>query len=472
MLAARTVGFSAACVCNVQTTTRRSRGVGRGGNGRDARLNEDAAAFAVLAILMYHSFAPTAASPELRDWTVPPALFEEQVSALLEHGVTFATVGDVPELLRSGDDHPPVVVISIDDAFADVVNAFEILERHRVPSTLFVPTGFVGSTADWFVEDAARRPLLDWPDLAALAGTRVELGSHGHWHIAADLNPPAMVLDDARRSRAAFEDHLAISPTSFAFPFGFNSPAARRAIRAAGFEQACAVRHLRVRTGDNVLALSRLYVGPQTDAATVVRLALEPRGRLVETALYEKERLVTVTRRLRSASSPQRVPPASLDTYARALARPGPIAARLAAETARGEAAPAPDAPAPEADSGDSQWPVKVVVVDVEHPPDLIAAEHPEGGLYCVAWLLVRVAGEPRGLVKVALPPQGLDAEALAPRLQEFSRDVPPPAAPPEQAPLISVVISSLLAREEGRTSTCWASVSPRSTAPRRWPTT
>lgn len=251
-----------------------------------------------VAILMYHSFAERAASPELRPLTVPPSLFAEHLGAIVEDGIRLTTVSEVPGLLSADADGPPTAVISIDDAFADVLNAVDTLIAHRAPATLFVPTQYVGGAADWMADGDDRLPILGWSELAGLRDAGVELASHGHRHIAVDVNHPQTVFDDACRSLVEFEDHLAVRPLSFGYPFGHENRAARRAIREAGFEQACAIRHVRARPRDDRFALPRLYVGPDHDAATLVRMIREPRSAIVEHALRAVSRLRISVRRV------------------------------------------------------------------------------------------------------------------------------------------------------------------------------
>jgi peptidoglycan/xylan/chitin deacetylase (PgdA/CDA1 family) len=233
---------------------------------------------------------------------VPPSLFAEQLAAVAERGAAFARVSDVPALLAGTAPLRPTAVISIDDAYADVLNIVDTLGAHRAPATLFVPTQFVGRTAGWMSEAAERLPVLGWRELGELQGAGIELGSHGHAHIAADVNSPQLVLEDARRSLAAFEEQLAIRPTSYAYPFGFEDRAARRAIRAAGFGQACAIRHVQAQPRDDPFALPRLYVGPDTDAEMLARLVTTPRPVLVEHALRTVSRMRIAVR----AVAPQR----------------------------------------------------------------------------------------------------------------------------------------------------------------------
>ena len=97
-----------------------------------------------------------------------------------------------------------------------------------------------------------------------------------------------------------------------------------------------------------------------------------------------------------------------------------------------------------------ASWPIRVEVVDAEAPPEVIEAARAAGGTYRGLWLLVRVGGQPRALVKLDLPAQGLTRDELAPLLRDAVVGIPVPAPlrAPEPAPSMSVVISSMFERE------------------------
>jgi|SRR5579871_3572109 len=281
-----------------------------------------------VAILMYHSVA-TDTTAAMRELTVEPERFDEQIAALAAAGARFIHAGDVLAVLRGEDDAgggAPVVAVTIDDALADVLDAAEILGRHGATATIYVPTGYVGRRAAWLDDEDARRPIASWTELAGLREAGFEIAAHGHWHIAADLNPPAVVEEDARRSRTEIEDHLGLPVRSFAYPFGFQSRAGRRAIRAAGFESAFAIVHLQARSGDDPLALPRLHVGPGMSGTALATMVTEQRSPLVERGLRGKDRLFHAGRRVRSLGPPtsQRIAPLGLDEYGRRRFAGGP----------------------------------------------------------------------------------------------------------------------------------------------------
>lgn len=212
---------------------------------------------ASVAILTYHSVAAQT-TPTFARLTVDPSLFAEQMAALREQKLDVIAFSEVPDALATGRE---AVAISIDDGLADAgENACPVLAQLGMCATLFVPTGYVGGRSGWLRGTDARRRMLDWEAIGSLARDGFEIGSHGRMHLAADLNPPELVERDARESRIELEDAIGRSVPSFAYPFGYHSPRGRRAVRAAGYRQACAVGDLPARRGDDHWALPRLQV--------------------------------------------------------------------------------------------------------------------------------------------------------------------------------------------------------------------
>lgn len=228
------------------------------------------------AILMYHSIARTSTT-SLRRWTVDPRLFAEHLDALIDSGARLVTVAEIPRLIArtaATAGERPIVAISIDDGFADAASdALPVLAARRAPGTLFVPTAYVGRTSSWLPGEDGRRPMLSWDALAGVAACDgIEIGSHGHLHLACDVNRASLVREDASRSRIELEDRLGEAVPSFAYPFGYCTAAAATAVREAGFAQACTVAQLPAVASDDRFALPRIHVGPHTNPQTLARL--------------------------------------------------------------------------------------------------------------------------------------------------------------------------------------------------------
>jgi peptidoglycan/xylan/chitin deacetylase (PgdA/CDA1 family) len=257
---------------------------------------------ATVPILTYHSITRTPA-PGFDAFTVHPSLFEEHLAALREHALDVITFGEVPDALAAGTR---AVAISIDDGLADVEeNACPLLARVGVTATLFVPSAFVGSRARWLSGPAGRRRLLSWRAIDALARQGFEIGSHGHKHLAADINFPDLVERDARRSRLELEDHLGRAVRSFAYPFGYHSSAAQAAVRNAGYWQACGVGDLPARAGDDRWALPRLQVWNDTTPEALVKLIMWRPTPHMRVWAHSKQRVWRLGRRFAGWGPPE-----------------------------------------------------------------------------------------------------------------------------------------------------------------------
>jgi peptidoglycan/xylan/chitin deacetylase (PgdA/CDA1 family) len=226
-------------------------------------------AHGTVAVLTYHSIAVQTTGAFAR-LTVDPALFDEHLAVLREHGLDVIPFREVPAALAAGRD---AVAITIDDGFSDAAdNACPALTSHGLPATLFIPTAYVGSASGWLPGDDAWRPMCSWDAIADLARAGFEIGSHGHRHLAADINSPQLVQHDAWVSRIELEDHLDHAVTSFAYPFGYHARSARAAVRAAGFARACALGDLPAHAGADRWALPRLQVLSHTSPEDLLRL--------------------------------------------------------------------------------------------------------------------------------------------------------------------------------------------------------
>jgi peptidoglycan/xylan/chitin deacetylase (PgdA/CDA1 family) len=96
-------------------------------------------------ILMYHSIAPedaaVAIDPPNR---MSPQAFEKQMAFLHEHRHV-VSMSDLVAQLDAGETPPAgTVCITFDDGYLDnLTTAAPILDKYRLPATLFLPTGYI-----------------------------------------------------------------------------------------------------------------------------------------------------------------------------------------------------------------------------------------------------------------------------------------------------------------------------------------
>jgi peptidoglycan/xylan/chitin deacetylase (PgdA/CDA1 family) len=248
---------------------------------------------ASVAILTYHSIAAET-TKTFSELTVHPLQFAEQMTALHEQDLDVITVDQVPAALAAGRR---AVAITIDDGLADVQPACEALAALGLPATLFVPSGYIGGTASWLPAPDDDRPILSASAIRDLADLGFEIGSHGRAHLAADLNRGGLVWHDAMGSRLELEDCVGRAVSSFAYPFGYHSATGRRAVRDAGYAQACAVGDLSAGPGADRFALPRLQVFADATAEDVVEMATRPAGLTARAWSYTKQGVWRLGRR-------------------------------------------------------------------------------------------------------------------------------------------------------------------------------
>ncbi|MCS6800661.1 MAG: polysaccharide deacetylase family protein [Chloroflexota bacterium] len=225
-------------------------------------------------ILMYHSI-DRSSSPAFRSFVVSPDRFNEQMAVISSQGYQAVTVSDLVRSRRGGRALPPKpVVITFDDGFADFSRyALPVLSRYGLTATLYLVTGAIGGQARWLApEGEADRRMLSWAEVREIAQAGIECGAHTVTHPRLDALPRTQAAAEIRWSKATIEDRLGKECATFAYPYGLYDPSLRRLVRRAGFTSACAVRYGVSGLADDLFALRRLKVGPDTGGAALARL--------------------------------------------------------------------------------------------------------------------------------------------------------------------------------------------------------
>ncbi len=219
-------------------------------------------------ILVYHSVSAEPAA-WIAPFAVGPAAFAAHLDAVLASGRQAVSVSQLADGLRGQGQLPPnPVVITVDDGFADFKDhALPALAERGLPSTLYVTTGsLAGQKPESVLPPADMLSARDLPDLEA-AG--VEIGAHSHTHRQLDLLSGRDAASDLSRSHDLLAETLGHPIRSFAYPHGYWRARVRQLVGAAGFDSACAVGNSLCSEQDHPLALSRLMVRADTDAAEV-----------------------------------------------------------------------------------------------------------------------------------------------------------------------------------------------------------
>ena len=190
-------------------------------------------------VLCYHAVSDT--------WehllSVRPRALERQLKLMRARGYAAAPAADV--LAGRGR----LFHVTFDDALRSVANALPILERLRVPGTVFACTAFAESGRALDVPELAREAAaypdelatMGWDELAELAERGIEVGSHTKTHAHLRELSDRELGAELRDSRERLEDVLRRSCRFLAFPYGEHDERVRAAARASGYDAAFAL---------------------------------------------------------------------------------------------------------------------------------------------------------------------------------------------------------------------------------------
>ena len=158
------------------------------------------------------------------------------------------------------------VAVTFDDAFQNVFeHALPILARHRIPATVFVPTGYLGVEPGWI--SPARNPQGALGSVARadiIAGSnrnQVKLGSHSVTHPHLSRLDGGSLRSELETSKRTLEEITGAPVTMLSLPFGSWTSAVLAAAQKAGYQRVYANVPVR-RAGANSFLMGRINVSP------------------------------------------------------------------------------------------------------------------------------------------------------------------------------------------------------------------
>jgi GT2 family glycosyltransferase/peptidoglycan/xylan/chitin deacetylase (PgdA/CDA1 family) len=249
----------------VARTVERHRGI------RAARRAQSTGSAVVLA---YHSLSDLRADPVLRAYGLPPAQLDAQLVWLRRWGWSFIDLDALLDALAGGRRLPRrAVLITFDDAYADLLDGASVLKARETPAVVFAVTGRLGQTNDWDRDaQATELPLMDADGLRRLAAAGLEIGSHGATHRRlAGLDTETLERELAGSAQELVAAGLP-APRAISYPHGVHDRAAAAAARTAAYAVAFTVTPGAVRRHSPRWGLPRIEVSSRD---TPRRLALK-----------------------------------------------------------------------------------------------------------------------------------------------------------------------------------------------------
>ena len=182
-----------------------------------------------LHILMYHSISDNPNDPN----AISPTEFKRQMRLLQSAHVISLKEG--LGLLRDKRLLKNTCVITFDDALLDFyTTAMPILKEFGYPSTMFVPTGLVGTNSVWDSYDKTK-PLMNWEQIQECPKWGVSFGSHTVNHVRLTKCDDANLMSELNTSLQTLRDRLGNVIPALAYPGGYYDDRVRDAVRRAGY---------------------------------------------------------------------------------------------------------------------------------------------------------------------------------------------------------------------------------------------
>jgi peptidoglycan/xylan/chitin deacetylase (PgdA/CDA1 family) len=196
---------------------------------------------AIPMVLMYHSVAPCHKDPYKA--TVSPQRFERQMRWLRSNQLRGVSMGEL--LAANGERRARRLVgLTFDDGYQDFVSyAMPVLQQYGFTATVFALPGRLGGQNEWDA-DRPRKELLTANELRGIAQAGVEIGSHGLMHVSLPDADDAVLSAETVDSRAILQQLLGHQVRGFCYPYGDLDARVVAAVRAAGYDYACAIAPL------------------------------------------------------------------------------------------------------------------------------------------------------------------------------------------------------------------------------------
>jgi peptidoglycan/xylan/chitin deacetylase (PgdA/CDA1 family) len=224
-------------------------------------------------VFAYHAIGRLPPEQDPEDLMVSEQSFVLQVRRLQARGYEFVRASEFARRLCDGTPLERVCALTFDDGSVD--NALilpTLLERLRVPATLFVCPGLLGKPHPWLAPESGVR-LMNAEELDQVARLElIEIGSHTNQHADMSAATAEQAYREMASSKQALEDRINKPVQSFAYPYGYYSPACPAAAERAGYTSAATCG---LRGGWRPYELRRELIDPHDG---LIALALKNRG--------------------------------------------------------------------------------------------------------------------------------------------------------------------------------------------------
>ena len=180
-----------------------------------------------LRMLLYHSVSSGVKFDSRGLFTINPQLFEKQMRILANNkSISLVSLSDC---LKPISNNSLTVAVTFDDGYKDNLNTVaSIMQKYRIPFTVFVSTSFIqNQTPDFLTPDELR-------ELSMLPG--VSIGSHGATHTRFTKLNKSELRDELISSKHYLEDIAGKEVMAISYPHGAVDSIVKDATILAGYK--------------------------------------------------------------------------------------------------------------------------------------------------------------------------------------------------------------------------------------------
>lgn len=208
------------------------------------------------SILMYHSVGNNGIL-----FTVTEKDFERQMKYLKDKKYNVIKLVELAEKLKKREEvKPKTVVITFDDAYKDNYSiAFPILKKYSLPSTIFVPTAYIGK--EMLNSEGKTIPVMNWLEAKEMEESGlVDFASHSHTHPMMDRIAFEEFISEIKTSENMLKQNLKRPVKIFSFPKGKFKPEHADYLKKQDYLGAVTVKEGLVGSNDDPFTLKRNFV--------------------------------------------------------------------------------------------------------------------------------------------------------------------------------------------------------------------
>jgi peptidoglycan/xylan/chitin deacetylase (PgdA/CDA1 family) len=188
-------------------------------------------------VFFYHKISKPWPDARVRGGFTPPRRFFKQMSYLKKEGFVFYTASELIQYFQQHGAFPPKgIALTLDDGWKDnYTNGFPVLKQLGIKATIFIIPSSIGRVFNGAAAPGEQpHAHLTRDEILEMAQHGIEFGSHTMNHRWLNELPEPEVRSEVEDAKWEIENLLQKPCLTFAYPAGFYSETAQRAVEQAG----------------------------------------------------------------------------------------------------------------------------------------------------------------------------------------------------------------------------------------------